>query len=476
MQATCGGRDRVGPGPFDYAQGKLRPASHGPWSARASLLLMQGREETDSPVAKNLVHGTSWTHSIFFIVLIAFLLRLAVITVGHTYRITPRRDHFQFGWEMGRIARSIAMGQGFSSPTDLPTGPSAWAPPVYPYILAGVFRLFGIYSNLSALVILAINSIFSALTCLTLYRIGEKIYGAAVARATAWTWALFPYAIYWPVRVVWEMSLSAFLLSLAFLLTLHMADEPPRPRMWIGFGLLWGLLALTNTAVLSLLPFCLLYLLWRLPQPSRQLVGLGLCILAAGLVVSPWLVRNYAVFGKFVFVRDNLPLEMHMANNDQSTGLWTRSEHPGNDPEAMRRFQELGEIRFMEEKQQQFGEFVREHPGRFFRFTLDRVLYFWIGPPQADVVAGYDLMIARHLMFILPAVFAFAGLWFTLRSKMPGGSLLACFLLIYPLPYYLVNPFPRYKHAIEPEMILLAVFFFWKASRVQISWPLRLKP
>ena len=80
-------------------------------------------------------------HSILFIVLIAFLLRLAVITVGHTYRITPRRDHFQFGWEMGRLARSIAEGQGFSSPTDLPTGPSAWAPPLYPYILAGVFQV-----------------------------------------------------------------------------------------------------------------------------------------------------------------------------------------------------------------------------------------------------------------------------------------------------------------------------------------------
>jgi hypothetical protein len=52
---------------------------------------------------------------------------------------------------------------------------------------------------------------------------------------------------------------------------------------------------------------------------------------------------------------------------------------------------------------------------------------------------------------------------------MPEGFLLACFLLIYPLPYYLVNPFARYKHAIEPEMILLAVYLFWKASQVQIS-------
>ena len=91
--------------------------------------------------------SSSWRHSILFIVFVALLLRLAVITIGHTYRITPRRDHFQFGWEMGRIARSIATGNGFSSPTDLPSGPSAWAPPVYPYILAGVFKLFGVYSR-----------------------------------------------------------------------------------------------------------------------------------------------------------------------------------------------------------------------------------------------------------------------------------------------------------------------------------------
>src|SRR5271154_6100442 len=207
----------------------------------------QKQPATAAPVSPNIPPvRRHLSHSILFIVLVALLLRLAVIGIGHTYRITPRRDLFQFGWEMGRIARSLATGQGFSSPTDLPTGPSAWAPPVYPYILAGVFKLFGVYSNLSAWDILTFNSIFSALTCLTLYRIAGNLYGRGVARATAWTWALFPYAIYWPVRVVWEQSLTAFLLSLALLLTLRMAERPPRRREWILFGLLWGVIALTN--------------------------------------------------------------------------------------------------------------------------------------------------------------------------------------------------------------------------------------
>jgi len=443
---------------------------------------MGGREE-NIPIA--VVHPSPQTpkdiprkfarqpihHSILFIVLIALLLRLAVITIGHTYRITPRRDHFQFGWEMGRLARSIATGHGFSSPTDLPTGPSAWAPPLYPYILAGIFRLFGVYSALSAWVILAFNSVFAALTCLILYGIGERMYGTSVARAAAWTWAVFPYVIYWPVRVVWETSLTTFLLSLALLLTLRMADETPRPRMWILFGLLWGVIALTNTAVVSMLPFCLLWLLYRLPRHSTQFMGAALCALTAALVVSPWLVRNHRVFGKFIFVRDNLPLEMYEANNDQSAGLWTRNEHPGNDPEAMRRFQELGELAFMAEKQQEVRQFIRQHTGRFLRFTVERAVYFWIAPPQATIVAGYDLMISRHINFLLGAVFAFAGLWLTVRNRKRGGFLLACCLLIYPLPYYLVNPFPRYKHPIEPEMILLIVYLFWEARRIQVRWP-----
>src|SRR5579863_2176821 len=163
-------------------------------------------------------------HSIFFIVLVALLLRLAVIGLGHTYRITPRRDHFQFGWEMGRLARSIAQGRGFSSPTDLDSGPSAWAAPVYPYVLGGVFKVFGIYSATSAWIILTFNGIFAALTCWTIYLIAKRICGESAARVAAWTWAVFPYLLYWPVRVVWEASFTTFLLSLALWLTISMAD------------------------------------------------------------------------------------------------------------------------------------------------------------------------------------------------------------------------------------------------------------
>jgi 4-amino-4-deoxy-L-arabinose transferase-like glycosyltransferase len=409
-----------------------------------------------------------------FIFVAALLLRLAVITVGYTYRINPRGDHFQFGWEMGRIARSIALGEGFSSPTDLATGPSAWAPPMYPYILAGVFKVFGVYSAASAWVILAFNSVFGALTCVTICKIAEVLYGERVARGAAWTWALFPYEIYWPVRVVWETSLSTFLLSLALLLTLRMAAKSPPLRDWLGFGLLWGAIALTNTSLIAMLPLFLLWLWYHAPHRSRLLPGACLSLLAVALTIAPWLARNYSVFGKFVFVRDNLPLELYVANNDRSDGLWTRSEHPGNSAEAMQEFQQLGELPFMEREQLQFRQFVREHPQKFVGFTLERALYFWIGTPLNASFNGHSFVPLRHLGFFLHSALAFAGLWLSWHNRKRGAFLLTCLLLVYPLPYYLVNPFPRYKHPIEPVMTLLIVYFIieiknWRSTQPSAS-------
>ncbi|HEY1264432.1 MAG TPA: glycosyltransferase family 39 protein [Terriglobales bacterium] len=407
------------------------------------------------------------------IFLTAFLLRLAVITIGHTYRINPKGDHFQYGWEMGRIARSIATGQGFSSPTDLSTGPTAWAPPVYPYVLAGVFRIFGVYTPASAWVILAFNSLFGALTCVTIYRIAEKLYDAQVARAAAWTWALFPYFIYWAVRVVWETSLSAFLLSLALLLALQLREALSPSAHWIAFGMLWGLIALTNTALLSLLPFFLGWLIWRRMGRRSAWMGALLCVLAGGLTIAPWLARNSRAFGKFIFVRDNLPLELYVANNPGSNGLWTRAEHPGNDPEARQRFQQLGEIRFMAEDAAEFRAFVREYPGRFLKFTAKRAMYFWIGTPQAASIGGHSTLAFRHTAFFLTSALAFGGLWLMIKDKKCASFLMAALLIFYPLPYYLVNPFPRYKHAIEPEMVLMMVYALIQAIRIRQERPRR---
>ena len=86
---------------------------------------------------------------------------------------------------------------------------------------------------------------------------------------------------------------------------------------------------------------------------------------------------------------------------------------------------------------------------------------------------GYNFWVARHVQFLLAAAFAFAGLILAFVRKSPYRWLLAPFLLVYPLPYYLVNPFPRYKHPIEPVMTILIVYLLAESRGVRLDWRLR---
>jgi len=43
-------------------------------------------------------------------VVIAFALRFGWILIAHTYKFRTNDNNFSFGWEMGRIGHSLAMG------------------------------------------------------------------------------------------------------------------------------------------------------------------------------------------------------------------------------------------------------------------------------------------------------------------------------------------------------------------------------
>jgi hypothetical protein len=114
------------------------------------------------------------------------ILRMAIVCVSFQSIAHGTQDHGSFGAEMGWVARSIATGQGFSSPFLPHTGPTALMPPLFPCLLAGVFRLFGLYTVRAAFAILTLNSLFSALTCLPIYFCLKWIAGERPALLASW--------------------------------------------------------------------------------------------------------------------------------------------------------------------------------------------------------------------------------------------------------------------------------------------------
>ena len=67
--------------------------------------------------------------SVIWMVLLSFLLQIAAIGIFRQYHTRPGEDNFGFAFEMGRVGRSIALGQEFSNPYGGSTGPTAWEPP-----------------------------------------------------------------------------------------------------------------------------------------------------------------------------------------------------------------------------------------------------------------------------------------------------------------------------------------------------------
>src|ERR1035437_9008655 len=154
------------------------------------------------------------------------LIRVLYVTLAHTYRIRVAEDHFQFGWEAARIARALITGYGYSDPFAnaflAHTGPTAWLPPLYPLLLAAIFRVFGVFTPASAWVLFTIQSAFSAATALATWEIPARCFSRRVALWSAWIWALYPAAMQYAVRWPWEMTISTALFSFVLALSLRM--------------------------------------------------------------------------------------------------------------------------------------------------------------------------------------------------------------------------------------------------------------
>lgn len=224
---------------------------------------------------------------LFWAVLAGFAIRAVVVILTIAPYLEPGQTQFAFGLEGGRIAAAIARGEGFSNPMTIPTGPSAWRAPVFPYLMAGFFEVFGIHTLAAAIPMYALNCLISALTAIPLFHIGKITFSEQAGRWAAWIWSFFPFAIVNSTQKIFDTPLSALLVALLALDILRMRDES-RASRWIAHGLLWGFSALTHTGVLVVLPF---YWLWvarygRNPM-LLQLKFFAIGGIAFGVCVAP---------------------------------------------------------------------------------------------------------------------------------------------------------------------------------------------
>ena len=341
--------------------------------------------------------------------------------------------------EPSRIAWSLVTGHGFSSPwPNTPLLATAQQPPLYPFLVAGIFRLFGAYSLASLWTAILLNSVFSALTAVAILQLGKRILSPLAGVLAAWTWCCWLYESAVAIRV-WESALSGLLLTVALLLLPKLASSL-RPALWLLFGLLAGAAALNNTTLLAV--FIALWVwLWasyylRGRSCNRRLLAsFATCV----LILVPWTIRNYASFDRLVPIRDNFGLELWLGNHE-GEALLTENDFQ----QMVADYRQLGELRFMDTKRQIAVQFIRQHPESFFRLSCQRVFKYWTAP--------------RGSVWIFISLLAWLGMFLALWNRGMEALPYAAVLIVFPLVYYFTHTGSTYRHPCEPVMLVLAAY------------------
>jgi hypothetical protein len=386
----------------------------------------------------------------------------------------PREDanrNRDLGAENGNIARSLAAGQGFAHPFPTPSGPTAWMPPAFPAVLAGL--LWASHGNgdavMAVVVFLQVGVLIgTGLLVLTLARQTTRRIGAGLAVTLFGVGLLAHFRWCFQMTQDWWLVLLALDLLVVGLCWRRPLDGTKAAAAW---GLFGGLCALVNPVVG--LSWGLLSLL--VGSRSRAWSRLALAGLVAGITLLPWTVRNYLVLGRLIPVKSNLAYELYQSECLQPDGLVRRrtlQRHPYTAATLEgQEYHGLGEIAFLDRKRGQFWDAVSSRPADFLKRVGRRFLAvtLWYEPfdPAQEKRRPWALWFSR-LTHPLPFLGLLVLVGTSARRPLQRAQWVVIGVyLLYLLPYIGVSYYERYAVPLLGVKVLLVL---WAADQLLSHW------
>jgi hypothetical protein len=387
--------------------------------------------------------------------LLALALLVRLVHVALTDDYVPVLDAADYH----RHGVSIAGGGGFpESIAAAGGGPSAFRPPLYPYLVGAVYEVVGprIYAARAAGAVIGAASV-GVLGILANQLLGRRV--ALVAMAVA--------AVYPPL-----VLFGNALLSEGSFILLVLAAIGAALRFRAGGGIGWaaasgalvGLAALDRSnGLVLLLPLALTC--WRSPRRGRALLAPAALVAAALLVLVPWTVRNVSVFDRFFVVTTQTGFGLAGTYNETSRtdprlpGAW---RPPGIVPE-------LGDVfaRGLDEAQtdrvlrERALRFMADHPGYVVSASvrntgrmLDLTGFGFGEVVAADVGIGRTEARIGIVSFWIVGALAALALLTRAARRLPLAFWLSLGLLAASAVF--VSGTSRYRVPLEPFFVVLA--------------------
>ncbi|MCM2266523.1 MAG: glycosyltransferase family 39 protein [Elusimicrobiales bacterium] len=364
-----------------------------------------------------------------------------------------------------KLALNLLAGNGYSL---VPGIPAVTRPPLFPFLLAAVFGLFGqVYTA-----VFLLQALLSAATCALVYLLGREFLDEPAARLGGWLCAFYPPLIGYTGLLLTE-TFFTFLLAAVFLL-LARALATGKAALYAACGLLLGAATLCRPTTL-LFPWLMLAaaLAWDLPAWKRTLprwLLLAACFAAA---VGPWTWRNYHHYGSPLLVNTGGSLTWrwtaHMAAGgtfQEGVDLVYVEMQKFSEPEKFVRGVPHPRMVLDARLSKEAKDLIRANFGSYLQIVIKRLPGFWITSHSAifgvdkslseyRAAGNYGPVVFRLGLLGLQAALVFCGLAGIYLCRRDWRRQLALLLtLFYFTGHIAFDPAPRYHVPVMPYVLL----------------------
>ncbi|MBN1594222.1 MAG: glycosyltransferase family 39 protein [Candidatus Coatesbacteria bacterium] len=426
------------------------------------------------------------------LLLIALLLRVGFAVTLPAHEFIPGPDQMLHD----SLARNFLSGRGLSISEDImhppedqpewvkkkferqrelgglwgtirPNVPQAAIPPLNPLALALSYYLLGM-GNL--FIYRLLMALLGTASCWFAFDIARRIFSERVALITLLLTAIHPALLYYTGVALTESIFIFFFL--AFIDVIIRFRERPSLGLSAVAGAIWVLGLLTRSAMTTVLPFAILFMLFP-RRGSFKPVAVAVFLLSIAVCLVPWVIRNYQVFDKLVIVpnkgwnlweRNNYRFnEAYQQETDEADAYaWILGRPPFkiNKPETVE-FPDIlpsdDEVTRNEKFYAQGKAFILANPGLYIRLCVVHLFEFF-----RVLGRGHDSLVftvARIFPYGIALPFFLVGFLQAFRRSDPASRqkiVLISIMLAYIALHILVTAAPRYRLPIEPLMLMFA--------------------
>jgi len=368
------------------------------------------------------------------------------------------------------LARSLLADRGYSFPenwypfTPANTPTAHWSF-LYPLYLAGTYAVTGYHPLIARLLQTIVGS---ALLCFLVYKIGRRVANEETGLVGACLTAGYGYFIYYNAALMTETFFIVLVLLILFL-SIELKENPTLIR-WIGLGFSLGLAALLRQTILLVTPFLLLWLFLELRPRGIRWWYFALPIGIMFSLISPWTLRNYRVYDRFLLLNSNAGYALYASNNPNLGINWRNEFVVIPVPEQLAGMNEAELDRALT---QRGLAFILADPKRSLLLNLDKTLEYVRFWPSSDSSRISNLN--RMLSFGLYLPFMVLGLGLSI-SRWRNFVPLYLFMLIHTGIHLLSWPSPRYRLPIDAILMVFAGLALVEMVKQLNTWRRGLSP